>query len=124
MRTAVLLPFIALGLATAAAAAPPKLLNSSPADAAIGEPPHAIRLTFDQAVLSESPQFALRMVSMPGMAMNQPASVTINAVNHDGPEKLDLGLATPLVPGRYELAWSVANTAGETTKGVIHFGVR
>lgn len=122
MRIASFVPVIALGLATAVSAAPPRLLSSTPADAAVGEPPHAIRLTFDQAVLSEGPQFALHMVSMPGMKMDQP--VTINAVNHDGPDKLDLGLASPLAAGGYELAWSVANTAGETTKGVIHFGVR
>lgn len=110
---------LALALAgTAAVAAPPALVSSTPADAAEGVPINAIRLGFDQAVLAEGPRFALRRIATPA------APVEIAAVNHDGPDKLDLGLAQPLSPGRYELAWQVANTAGETSKGVLHFGVR
>lgn len=105
--------------ATAASAAPPALISSAPADAATGLPITAIRLGFDQAVLAEGPRFALRKID--GAA---PATAAIVAVNHDGPDKLDLGLADPLAPGRYELAWQVANTAGETRTGILHFGVR
>jgi len=101
-----------------ATAAPPALISSAPADTATGMPITAIRLGFDQAVLAEGPRFVLRRMATAA------EPVDIAAVNHDGPDKLDLGLARPLTPGRYELAWQVANTAGETRSGILHFGIR
>lgn len=121
MRTALLLPLLSVGLATATVAAPPVLLSSGPANAAVGVASTAVRLGFDQAVLSDNTQFSLRMTAMPGMKRDQP--IAINAVNHDGAAKLDLGLDKPLVPGSYELSWMVANTTGETGKGVTRFEV-
>lgn len=119
MRTALITPFLAFGLATAALAAPPKLTSSTPAGGSIATRPVAVRLGFDQAIAVEGARFDLQML---GMA--QPMSIAIQAVNHDGPNFIDLRLAEPLAPGRYHLSWSVPSAAGEAGQGTVNFSSR
>jgi methionine-rich copper-binding protein CopC len=116
---------VASTLAGAAAASPPRLVDSKPADGALATRPAAIRLAFDQKVVAAGASYELLMVTMPGMAMAEPMRMAVVSGQSD-PDGAALyaTLKGPLPPGGYKINWRVKNAAGEEGAGTLSFAVR
>ena len=112
-------------ISTAAVAAPPKLVDSTPAADGIATKPAKVELTFDQPVVSAGASFDVLMMTMPGMTMAEPMRMTVVSTNVDaGGKLLTATFKTPLPAGTYDFRYQVANAGGETGSGVVSFGVR
>ena len=117
-----------IGLAAtsaAAVAAPPKLVDSTPAADGIATKPAKVELGFDQAVVAEGATFDVLMMTMPGMKMNEPMRMTVASTSVDASGKLlTAAFKMPLPAGTYDFKYQVKNAGGETGSGVVSFGVR
>lgn len=112
-------------IATAAAAAPPQLLDSTPAADGIATKPAKVELTFDQPVVAAGASFDVLMMTMPGMKMAEPMRMTVVSADVDTSGKLlTTVFKSPLPAGTYDFKYQVKNSAGETGSGVVSFGVR
>jgi hypothetical protein len=70
MRAFSVLAFVfAAGFSQAALAAPPKLMDSKPAEGALATRPGVMQLSFDQPVDASSAAYEVLMMTMPGMTM-------------------------------------------------------
>jgi methionine-rich copper-binding protein CopC len=114
-----------VSLASGAIAAPPALVDSTPAADGIATKPAAAELTFDQPVAAATATYEVLMLTMPGMKMDQPMRMAVVSSTLDPSGKvLTATFKAPLPGGTYGLNWTVKNATGETGSGVVNFGVR
>ena len=112
-------------LSTAAVAAPPKVVDSTPAAGGIATRPAKVELTFDQPVLAAGAAFDVLMITMPGMKMEEPMHMPVASTGVDASGTLlTATFGTPLPPGTYDFKYQVRTVLGETSSGVVSFGVR
>lgn len=112
-------------ISTAAVAASPKLVDSTPAADGIATKPAKVELTFDQPVVADGATFDVLMITMPGMKMDTPMRMTVVSTMVDGSGKLlTAAFKMPLPAGTYDFKYQVKNAGGETGSGVVSFGVR
>lgn len=124
MINARLLLTAALVAAAAPAAAHPKLLGATPADAGAVAPTNKVTLRFSERIAPAFSGLAVSMVSMNGRAY-PPAAMPVALVvpGRDG-KSLSATLKEPLPPGGYRVDWYAVGADTHRVTGSLSFTVR
>lgn len=100
------------------------LVSSDPAQGATAQKVSAVTLRFDGPVTAASAGADVTMTSMPGMTDHPPMVIKAFTIEPGKtPESLVMKLKKPLVPGTYEVGYSVVGADGERLDGTVSFTV-
>lgn len=110
--------------AAAPAAAHPKLLGATPADASAVAPTSKVTLRFSECIAPAFSGLTVSMVSMNGRA-HPPAAMPVASVvpGRDG-KSLSATLKEPLPPGGYRVDWHAVGADTHRVTGSLSFTVR
>jgi len=100
------------------------LVSSDPAIGATVQKVSSITLRFDGPVTAASAGADVTMTSMPGMTDHPPMVIKSFTIEPGKtPDSIVLNLKKPLVPGTYEIGYSVIGADGVRVDGVAGFTV-
>lgn len=114
---------LAAFLLSGSALAHAKLIASTPADKAEGAAPHAIQLTFSEALMPQFSGADVVITAMPGMTMAPAKVATAVATGADG-QTLVITPTRPLTRGSYRVDWHVVSVDTHAVKGSFTFEVK
>jgi methionine-rich copper-binding protein CopC len=110
-------------LASGAAFAHPKLVNTTPADHADVSAPGTIEMSFSEALMTQLSGADLIMTEMPGMTM-EPVKIEVKTAASSDARTLVITPARSLRPGTYRVDWHVVSSDTHAAKSSFSFRVK